>query len=332
MTYLTTLYPNAKDTSDFIEVIDGVTSVDNELFTKVSSAILAVETELGIKPSGVYSDVRQRLDAMETGLQVLAFGHSPHSVTLSTKFNHNWLSPTIAIPGPSTMILPSVIAKAPINLRTDAGFEDGYGLVFFTNRFYVDSDISSLEFSLWDVTSVPSQITYQSFAPGEHTYSAILSSTITNLDKIYELRVKQISTTVPPININSVIWHSRLTFIPNITDGYTTGTDMLNYALTTFTYTDITDGYKVIDTIPAAAAIQAVALIINASFDVSVGITVGDDSNNARLMDVGDNIPTVMNTYSTQPNYVYAGDTETKIYFPAGVSLTGGGTVIIYYH
>lgn len=332
MTYLTTVYPNAKDTSDYIEVIDGVTSIDNELFNKVSTAILAIENELGIKPSGIYSDVRQRLDAMETGLQVFALGHSPHSITLSTKFDHNWLSPTIAIPGPSTMVLPSVIAKAPVNLRVDAGFEDGYGLVFFTNRFYVDSDISSLEFSLWDVTSVPSQITYQTFAPGEHTYSAILTTSITNLDKIYELRVKQISSASPPVNINSVIWHSRLTFVPNITDGYTAGTNVLNYALTTFSYTDITDGYKVIDTIPIDAAIQAVALIINNGFDASVNITVGDDSNNSRLMSSADNIPTVVNTYSTQPNYIYTADTISKIYFPSGSSLTGSGTVIIYYH
>ena len=60
-----TSYPVVKDTTSTFLVINGITPIDSALFLRYSSAILAIETELGVNPSGIYSDVRQRLDAID---------------------------------------------------------------------------------------------------------------------------------------------------------------------------------------------------------------------------------------------------------------------------
>jgi hypothetical protein len=58
-------YPYIKDPTSSFAVIDGVTPLNSILFQKFSSAIVAIENELGVNPSGVYTDVRQRLDAID---------------------------------------------------------------------------------------------------------------------------------------------------------------------------------------------------------------------------------------------------------------------------
>ena len=60
-----TSYPSVKDTTSTFLVINGITPIDSALFLRYSSAILAIESELGVNPSGVYSDVRQRLDSID---------------------------------------------------------------------------------------------------------------------------------------------------------------------------------------------------------------------------------------------------------------------------
>ena len=60
-----TTYPLVKDTSSTFLVTDGVTPIDSELFRRFSTAILAIENELGVNPSGTYSDLRQRMDIIE---------------------------------------------------------------------------------------------------------------------------------------------------------------------------------------------------------------------------------------------------------------------------
>ena len=59
-----TTYPTKKDTTATFNVVNGVTVIDAAFFAKISSAILAIENELGVNPSGIYLDLRQRLDVM----------------------------------------------------------------------------------------------------------------------------------------------------------------------------------------------------------------------------------------------------------------------------
>ena len=191
MTYPNTLYPNQKDTNDFMEVIDGSTRINSTLLSKFSGAILAIEKELGIKPSGVYSDVRQRLDALET---MTIYGAS-HSTTIATEVLFDWLSPIISTPGGS-VVLSTTIGKVSINLYREAGFPDGYGTIEFKNAFYVDTDIDWFELSLWETSSTPVEIISDIFTAGENLYNITLSLPITDEDKVFELRARQTSSSV----------------------------------------------------------------------------------------------------------------------------------------
>lgn len=59
-------YPASIDTSSSLpEVIDNSTPVRGVYFNKLREAILAIETELGVKPSSIYTTVRSRLDIIE---------------------------------------------------------------------------------------------------------------------------------------------------------------------------------------------------------------------------------------------------------------------------
>jgi hypothetical protein len=60
------LYPAQIDNSISLPtVFDNITLYNAEVLNRLKAAIIAVETELGVKPSGTYSTVRARLDAMQ---------------------------------------------------------------------------------------------------------------------------------------------------------------------------------------------------------------------------------------------------------------------------
>lgn len=60
------VYPSAIDGGSQLPVIcDNITEVNAESINRHRSAIIAIEGELGIDPSGVYTTVRARLDALE---------------------------------------------------------------------------------------------------------------------------------------------------------------------------------------------------------------------------------------------------------------------------
>lgn len=60
------LYPALIDNNTSLpNVIDTVTSINAEVVNRLKSAIIAVETELGIKPASIYGTVRNRLDVLE---------------------------------------------------------------------------------------------------------------------------------------------------------------------------------------------------------------------------------------------------------------------------
>lgn len=77
-----TVYPDDIDSASQLPVaVDNVTPVKAEVVNRLRSAILAVESELGIQPSSTYTTVRARLDALEAVLDSL--GGSITSLGLS---------------------------------------------------------------------------------------------------------------------------------------------------------------------------------------------------------------------------------------------------------
>ena len=72
-----TRYPCAVDTTSPSDSkglplsVDLRTPVKAEVTNRIREAVLAVEYELGIQPSGTYSTVRARLDAMDTDIATL---------------------------------------------------------------------------------------------------------------------------------------------------------------------------------------------------------------------------------------------------------------------
>ena len=65
----TSLYPNQLDNSTSIPVAtDNVTPVNAEVVNRLRDPIIAVESELGLNPSGTYGTVKDRLDAMDAAI------------------------------------------------------------------------------------------------------------------------------------------------------------------------------------------------------------------------------------------------------------------------
>jgi hypothetical protein len=61
-----TNYPNKIDTNTQLPaIVDKVTPVIAETVNRVREAVLAIEKELGVQPSGIYDTVKARLDAIE---------------------------------------------------------------------------------------------------------------------------------------------------------------------------------------------------------------------------------------------------------------------------
>lgn len=59
-------YPAQIDNSQSLPTaVDNLTPVQGAIFNKLRDAVIAVESELGVKPSGTYTTVRARLDALE---------------------------------------------------------------------------------------------------------------------------------------------------------------------------------------------------------------------------------------------------------------------------
>lgn len=63
---MATVYPAQTDTSITLPtVVDTITPVSASVVNILRDAILAIEAELGVKPSGIYGTVRTRLDTLE---------------------------------------------------------------------------------------------------------------------------------------------------------------------------------------------------------------------------------------------------------------------------
>jgi len=208
------VYPYEKTDPAFLAVIDDSTVLDSAFFKKYADTILRIENELGIKPSGTYSDVRTRLDAMELGDRGDGYAAaSPNSVAIATHFRHNWVSPIITTPG-GPVLLPTIIGKVSMDPSVEAGYDDGYGIAYFVSSFYVDSDVS-FTFQLWETTGAPTMLSSNIYTTGEHTVETIIALPISvSLSRKYELRCYQVAAGGPATNTNSIIWNSRFLFVP----------------------------------------------------------------------------------------------------------------------
>jgi hypothetical protein len=70
-------YPAAIDTEiELPKIVSNVTPVTGDIINKLRNAVVAVESELGVKPSGIYSNVRARMSALETALANITAGSS----------------------------------------------------------------------------------------------------------------------------------------------------------------------------------------------------------------------------------------------------------------
>jgi hypothetical protein len=66
---MVTNFPATIDTtSNLPTLIDGITPLSGSVVNRLRDAIIAIETELGIKPSGIYATVKSRLDAIESAI------------------------------------------------------------------------------------------------------------------------------------------------------------------------------------------------------------------------------------------------------------------------
>jgi hypothetical protein len=66
-----TVYPAQIDTNTTLPKADNLTPVNALVYNRLQEAIIAIEQELGVKPSGIYSTVRTRLDTLDNTINNL---------------------------------------------------------------------------------------------------------------------------------------------------------------------------------------------------------------------------------------------------------------------
>ncbi len=123
-----TNYPNAQDNNITLPGVSGVSDEDIAI-NALRSATFAIEKELGIVPSGVYTDVRARLDILEARINSPASG-----IVLSDGYTN---SPFFIVNTPASVTLSiSDGYGAPTESRVDGSIymrADGYA----NNEIYV---------------------------------------------------------------------------------------------------------------------------------------------------------------------------------------------------
>lgn len=82
--------------------------------------------------------------------------------------------------------------------------------------------------------------------------------------------------------------------------------------------------------IKANKLIFNVEIVILTAFDgVGATLSIGDTTNNGRLMSTSLNNPNVSGTYTATPDYKYNTDTQLKLYINAGSGASVGNGLII---
>ena len=128
-------------------VVDNFTPVKAAVVNNIRDAVMAVEAELGIKPSGIYGTVRARLDALETGLNSI--------VTTAVSFGGDLqnINPT------SQKVIG--LQSIPINATIPA---DGYVLTYsLADGYWHPAAAGS---STLPVATVANSVLQRSYPPG----------------------------------------------------------------------------------------------------------------------------------------------------------------------
>lgn len=147
-------YPSGIDsTTELPTIIDGISQVSGDFLNNLRDAIIAVETELGIKPSGIYTNVRSRLAALEftvsnigsvgfiasgdlsgtlTSQTVIAINGAPVPIAGSLTTGH-----VLQVTGPSSLTYNYIV-----NANIDSAAAIVYSKLALSNGI-IDADINS---------------------------------------------------------------------------------------------------------------------------------------------------------------------------------------------
>ena len=82
--------------------------------------------------------------------------------------------------------------------------------------------------------------------------------------------------------------------------------------------------------VPAGSILSGVRVIIINAFGPTAQISVAETGNSGTLMAVGDNLPSVVGSYSTEPAIKYSTQTELSVTVAPG-GFVGNGLVFISY-
>ncbi len=141
-----TVYPQAIDTSaELPDAVDSVTPVRAIELNRIKQAVIAIETELGVKPSRTYGTVRNRLDTIEAVLASSGGGGSILPIGASIGQTIIWDGNDWA---PSTDFSPENIKTSGVfildgHVSTPSVSNAGSGIIYFDtalNKFRVSQN------------------------------------------------------------------------------------------------------------------------------------------------------------------------------------------------
>jgi hypothetical protein len=140
-----TTYPAKIDTVISLPAAqDNITPISGDIYNNLRNAVLALEAELGIKPSGIYTTVKNRLDTLEAllgasaTLSPLFFSGAPLNGQ-TVIFNNGAWSPGTDF-GAQNLITSGALSSNSLTLSSNATFigtsgvsisSAGQGIIFF---------------------------------------------------------------------------------------------------------------------------------------------------------------------------------------------------------
>jgi len=148
-------YPASIDsTIELPYIVDNSTPVKGDIINNLRDAVVALETELGIKPSGIYANVRTRLNAIESivndlQLGIVTFGGDLSSIDSVTQKVTGLQGRSIssATPSVNQTYIWSGTEWAPGDVSSVTSVQDGYNygktliIVGFANTTNTDSSV-----------------------------------------------------------------------------------------------------------------------------------------------------------------------------------------------
>ena len=223
---VTPKYPKQYDdtqngTPPYLPNISGTTNAI-EYVQRIRNALITVERELGINPSGAQTTVSARLDLLENGGGDTGTGQSIHRSQIADKYSLNDIYNRQLVVGQI-----SLNGLDETNLSNSAQTEVTITLMV---HVYVQAN-TVLTTGLYDITTgvatLIKQFTFNngsSYVGGHFTQSANLNivSDIPLSDRVYEFRVLQVATATATTEEKSIVWDASL-LIKSTNDGYTDG-------------------------------------------------------------------------------------------------------------